>query len=259
MPTEDDLRAMFDRERTVDAAGTAGLDAKQVIRRSRARRLPKQLAAGGAGALVLASVTVLSLQSMNLGTSQQAADAPMMQESGEGEFGGDADDSAISAKRMPADRLNVCGQPVAELGSSQFGLVLDVVFPASAPAASDRIDGMVMLTNTSADTVAGTLYTNPAITLSQDGIVVWHTNGPADLVATRVDLAPGASLQVPASFEPVRCGPEDEQLESFRADLPLAGAGTYELSAAADFSPDVPTATSELDLVSGPRMPIVLE
>jgi hypothetical protein len=142
---------------------------------------------------------------------------------------------------------------------SQFGLVLDVVFPAAVPAASGRIDGLVIMTNTSSEQVTGSTFTTPAVTLSQDGIVVWHTNGATDANATAVDLAPGASLQYAASFDPVRCSPEDDALEAFPADLPLAGAGSYELSAAIDFSPDVPTATTELDLVTGPRTPITLE
>lgn len=258
MPTEDDLRAMFDRERHADAGAAGGLDAKQVIRRSRARRLPKQLATGGAGALVLVGVTVLGLQTVNL-APQQASDAPLSYESAESGSGGDADDTTMADKRIPASMINRCGEPVTEVAPSQFGLVLDVVFPATAPAASDHIEGTVILTNTSAEPVSGSVLANPAITLSQDGIVVWHTNGPTDLVAQVVQLEPGASVQLPASFEPVRCAPEDDDLESFRAELPPAGAGSYELSAAMDFSPDVPTATTELDLVTGPRMPIVLE
>ncbi len=66
-------------------------------------------------------------------------------------------------------------------------------------------------------------------------------------------------MQFPASFEPVRCDPEDEALEAFRPGLPPVGSGSYELSAAIDFSSDMPTETTELDLVTGPRMPITLE
>jgi hypothetical protein len=66
-------------------------------------------------------------------------------------------------------------------------------------------------------------------------------------------------MEFPATFEPVRCAPEDEDLEAFRPDLPAAGAGTYQISAALDFSSDQITATTEAFLVSGPPMPIVLE
>ena len=96
---------------------------------------------------------------------------------------------------------------------------------------------------------------HPAITLAQDGITVWHTNGPTDLVVTAVELAPGEAMEFPASFEPVRCEPEDEIGEAFRSDLPPAGAGSYEISAALDFSSDQVTATTEAFLVTGPGMP----
>jgi hypothetical protein len=259
MPTEDDLKRMFE---SAEMPELGGIDAKQVIRRTRARRLPKQLAAGAGGALVLAGVTVLGLQTVQFAPSPTALDAPTTQESStdsdSGE-GGAAEDSTFSTKRAPATMLNRCGEPLAEVGPSEFGLVLDVVFPAAAPASSDRIDGVVIMTNTGSEHVTGSTGATPAITLSREGLALWHTNGPVDASATIVDLAPGASMQFAASFEPVRCEAEDDALETFRADLPPVGAGSYELSAAIDFSPDVPTATTELDLVTGPRMPITLE
>ncbi len=178
MPDEDDLKRMFE---SIDLPGGSGIDAKQVIRRSRARRLPKQLAAGAGGALVLVGVTVLGLQSVQFGQPQTTADSPMSQESSDSDGSGEADDSStFMAKRAPADKLNLCGDPVADASPSQFGLVLDVMFPASAPAASDSIDGVVIMTNTGTEPVTGSTSTAPAITLSQDGIVLWHTNGPAD-------------------------------------------------------------------------------
>lgn len=253
MADENDLKRMFDSVRLSEGNG---IDAKQVIRRSRARRLPKQLAAGATGALVLVGVTVLGVQSMQVATPN-SADTLMLQEddAGSAEDG----DDMFATKIAPADRLNLCGAPVAESVPSAVGLVLDVVFPATAPAASDRIDGLVIMTNTTTATVTGSTLVDPAITLSQDGITVWHTNGPTDLVATRVDLAPGASMQFAASFEPVRCEPEDDALEAFRPDLPPAGAGNYEVSAAVDFSSDQMTETTEAFLVTGPPMPITLE
>ena len=66
-------------------------------------------------------------------------------------------------------------------------------------------------------------------------------------------------MQFPASFEPVRCEPEDDALEAFRPDLPPVGTGSYEVSAAVDFSSDQVTETTEAFLVTGPPMPITLE
>jgi hypothetical protein len=260
MPTEDDLKRMFASADATGAPEFRSIDARQVIRRSRARRLPKQLAAGAGGALAIVGATVLGLQSVQFGTgAEDTALAPISQESEDSGGSGDAEDSAFSTKRAPASELNLCGGPLAEVAPSQFGLVLDVVFPAAVPAESERVDGLVIMTNSGAEHVTGSTFTVPAVTLSQDGVVVWHTNGATDAGATVVDLAPGESLQYAASFEPVRCTPEDDALEAFPTGLPPAGAGSYELSAAIDFSPDVPTATSELDLVTGTRSPITLE
>ena len=256
MPDENDLKRMFE---SIDAPRGSGIDAKQIIRRSRARRLPKQLAAGAGGALVLVGVTVLGVQSMQLGQPITTADAPAMQQESGDAATGEAEDSTLSLKRAPANLLNLCGAPVAASEPNFVGLVLDVVFPAAVPAESERIDGTVIMTNTTTETVTGSTLANPAITLAQDGITVWHTNGPADMSATAVDLAPGASMEFAASFEPLRCAPEDENGEAFRPDLPPAGPGTYEISAALDFSSDQLTETTEAFLVTGPGMPITLE
>ncbi len=259
MPTEDDLRDLFASADGPNSSIHHGIDAKQVIRRSRARRLPKQIAAGAGGALVLVGVTVLGVQSLNLGGPVTTANAPMSQESSDSDSGGAAEDSAFSTKRGPAEKLNLCGGPVAEYEPNFVGLVLDVVFPATAPATAERIEGIVIMTNETTEPVTGTTTTTPAITLSQNGVTLWHTNGPTDMVATVVDLAPGASMQFPATFEPVRCEAEDETTDAFRPGLPPVGAGAYELSAALDFASDQVTETPDLWLITGPRMPITLE
>ncbi len=258
MPTEDDLKRMFE---SVDApggsGGSGGIDAARVIRRSRARRLPKQFAAGAGGALAIVGVTVLGLQSVQVGGPVSTADAPAIQEY-DAESGG-ADDATMSMKRVPASGINACGQPVLDYEPNFVGLVARVVFPATAPASSERIDGAVILTNESTEPVSGSMLVAPAITLSQDGITLWHTNGAVDTFGIPVDLDPGASMELPASFEPVRCEAEDDTLETFRAGLPQVGPGTYEVSAALDFSSDQITETTEAFLILGPRSPIVLE
>jgi hypothetical protein len=255
MPDENDLKRMFE---SIDLPGGSGIDAKQVIRRSRARRLPKQLAAGAGGALVLVGVTVLGVQSMQLGPSTTSADAPVMQQE-YGESGPESEDSMTTLKGQTAAGINECGASGVVVDVNSIGLVLDVVFPATASAASESIDGTVIMTNITSETVTGSALGAPAITLTQDGITVWHTNGPADLSVTAVDLAPGEAMEFPASFEPRRCAPEDEIGEAFRPDLPPAGPGSYEISAALDFSSDQVTGTTEAFLITGLDMPITLE
>lgn len=164
-------------------------------------------------------------------------------------------------KRAPAEKLSLCEGTVAEVAPSRYGLRLDVAFPGSAPATGAPVAGVVRLTNTSGSRVVGTTGAAPAITVSQGGIVLWHSNGAVDAAAVVVDLAAGQSLEYAASFTPVRCEAEDDARESFRAELPPLATGAYELSAAIDFAPDpsIAVESPELDLVTGPRSPIRLD
>ena len=163
--------------------------------------------------------------------------------------------SGSDIKRAPAERINLCTGTVAEVAPSESGLQLDVHFADSAKAGTDSIRGTVTLTNTGSDTVTGYTAASPALTLSQDGIVVWHSNGPMIELARDVALAPGESLEYDASFTPVVCGVDDDLAElGFAEDLPAAPAGEYQLSAMIDLLGD-----STADLVSGPTSTITLE
>jgi hypothetical protein len=249
MVDERNLRELFAESRP---AGT--IDADAVIRRSRRRRLPRQLAAGSIGALAVVGIGVLGVQT--LAPPQQSA--VMMEQQDE------ANDTALApeaAKRIPADRLNLCEGPLTEAAPSAYGLQAEVVFPAVSPATGQPVAGVVLVTNTGDARVTGSIASSPAVTLSQQGIVLWHSNGAVDTPDTVVDLEPGQSLEVAASFTPVRCAVEDDAAEAFRADLPPLAPGEYDLSAALDFAPDpsMAPATPELDLVTGPRSTISLE
>lgn len=250
MPSEKDLRDLF---AGADAPNT--LDAKRVIGRSRARRLPKQVAAASLGALAIVGITVLGVQ-----VSQFSSPVSMT--------AGEAYDSSAPApeadsmiKRAPADKINLCTATLTEVAPSQYGLQLDASFPESAAAGTAAVHGTVRLTNTSAQEVIGYTPASPAITLSQDGVVLWHSNGPMILSLVSVDLAPGASLEYQASFTPVRCGVEDDSAEVFRADLPALEPGSYQLSALIDFTadPSMGQEIPELDLVNGPLSTIRLD
>jgi hypothetical protein len=256
MPTEDDLRDMFDAERAASSPSPYGIDTKRVIAKSRARRLPRQIAIGAVSTLAVAGIVVVSLPVL---LPQQSAVSTLSE-------GGDAAAPSAQAfdtmKRAPADKVNLCTGTVAEAAPSFYGLQLDVTFPAAASVGTDPVQGTVQLTNTSAVAVTGTTAPSPAITVSQGGIVLWHSNGPASDLTVAVNLAPGQSLEYPATFTPVRCDVQDDEAESFRADLPALPAGGYELSAAIDFLPGASLAqqsTPGLDLVTGPRSPITLQ
>ncbi len=249
MPTENDLRDLF---ANADAP-TSSIDPKRVIARSRARRLPRQLAAGAVGALAITGVSVLAIQ-----VSQVPSPATMT--------AGEAYDQSAPApeidsiKRAPADKVNLCAGSLAEVAPSQYGLQLDVTFPATAPVGTEPVTGTVLLTNTSDREVIGSTAATPVLTLSQNGTVLWHTNGAMVMSLVTVDLQPGESLEYSASFAPVRCDVDDDLADSFRADLPPVPAGDYQLSALIDFTADpvMKQQTTELDLVSGPLSAITL-
>lgn len=250
MATEDDLRDML------GSATTPGpIDAGKVIARARARRLPRRIAVGAIGTLAVAAIAVVGIQTISrppvISAMSQGAAAPSA-ETGQ---------ALDAAKRAPADRINLCEGPLAAPAPSFSGLRLDVDFPTSIPVGTNPVEGTVTIVNTSSSRVVGTTAAGPAMTLSRDGIVIWHSNGPADQSATVVDLAPGESLEYPASFTPVRCAVQDDEAEHFRPDLPAVPAGNYELSAAIDFLPDAAMpqqATPGLDLVTGPVAAIAI-
>ncbi|MCY7299631.1 MAG: hypothetical protein LH616_10515 [Ilumatobacteraceae bacterium] len=254
MPTESELRDLLSRPQLSNT-----IDADAVIKRSRARRLPQQLAAGAIGTLAILGISVVGVQTLRLpdqsavtGTQQESAlAAPEDARAGD------------SIKRAPAERLNLCEGTLADVVPSRLGLQLDVEFPGAAPAGADVIIGIVRLTNTGSERVTGSTGAAPAVAVSENGIVRWHSNGPTILSLVNVDLAPGESLVYEASIVPVRCSVDDDLAESFSADLPSLVPGVYELSAAVDFSPAVTNTEVDfdggVDLVTGPRATIVLE
>jgi hypothetical protein len=116
------------------------------------------------------------------------------------------------------------------------------------------------MTNTGTDRVTGTTAARPAITLSKDGTVLWHSNGPTVMTVATVDLAPGASMSYPATFSPVRCSVDDDLAEGFPADLPSVDAGDYDVSAAIDVvRTDAAGTVLSNDLVTSPTAPITLQ
>ena len=246
MPTEDELRNAL---RGADAPNH--LDASRVVARVKARRAPRQ--AGGIllGALALTGVGVLTVQTLPV-TPPVAETAMVAEDSSAG--------GAADAKRAPAEKLNLCESPVADIVPSASGLELTVEFPDRAAVGAGPIEGLVRMTNTSAERVSGTTAAVPAITVARDGITVWHSNGPMILSLVIVDLGPGESVEYGASFDPVLCTAADEA-DGFPPGLPALEPGTYELSAAIDFAWDNPPADAPAlaDLVTGPRATIVLE
>jgi hypothetical protein len=248
VPSESELRSQMR-----DAGDErAEIDVARVIRRARARRIPRLLAVGGAACLVVAGVAVpvsfAALGDTSTGTTFVASD-----KSDAGDGGGAAPESATgdsgeTMMRSAAGALNLCAGPLADPTPSPTGLTLSVA-PVDGSVSADSIQATVTMTNTGDSTVHGTTAGAPSLALSKDGVVLWHSNGAMTMIAVPVDLAPGESLEYTAAFEPVRCDVEDDLSETgFRESLPSVSPGVYALSAAIDL---VPLDGSATELVIG--------
>lgn len=249
MATESELRDLLHGS---DPEGRAVIDVDAVLHGARRRRRPRLIAATAAGTFalvgVLTPVVVLSLP-----TTQQTS--VMVAEDSSGgaapeTASGDAAQSGMSA----AGTLNTCQAPLVADLPSPDGLVLEVT-PVDVAAGSDDIPIDVTLRNDSSARVVGSTGPAPVITLSADGVVLWHSSGIAETPRVPVDLEPGESMSYTATFEPVICGREDESdLDGFGEDLPDAAPGAYLLSAAIDFVPN----DGATGLVTGPVAPAEL-
>jgi hypothetical protein len=267
MPSESELRGRFH-----DGTQPKGqIDVEAVLRRARARRRPRVVLAGAATALAVTAVVIpLSLGAFSPPATDLAAggagdtaaqeSAPVAPETNQA-F---ATDGGI--KRAPADKMNLCEAPLAEVAPAASGLVL-TVDPLAAHAGDHSVPVVVTLTNEGTEHVSATTGGAPALTLSQDGMTLWHSNGPVDMIGILVDLDPGESMRYDTTFEPVRCSVDDDLLESFRSDLPAVEPGSYQLSAAIDAMPNEPPADADsaselelgVELVTGPLTTITLK
>lgn len=243
---EDDLRRML---ANAHPNAMRPLDADRVIARARRRRLPRQLAAGAVGVLAIAGVGVLAVSVPSLTQpSGISADQAQVMESAPSEG---TDTIAPMSKRIGAEDLNSCGEIRATPDPSGYGLELTVQFPAEASVSSPTIDGIVTMTNTSAEPVSGITAIGPTVTVSENDLVV-AVSAPSDYAEEMVDLQPGESLEYAASFVPARCDVATTE------PLPT---GNYELSGAIDFTPDGlgPNDPALADLVTGPPSQITLQ
>jgi hypothetical protein len=234
------------------------LDPRPIVRASARRHRARQVAVGGVTTLAVVGIgagSIAGIRSLLPHAVVGAASSVAPQK--DAASGGAP--VAPGTKRAPADRINLCGGPLAEVAPAESGLVLTPQFPASASSTAGAIDGTVTLTNTGTERVTGTTAASPAITLSQHGTVLWHSNGAMIMLAVVVDLAPGESMTYRASVTPVRCGVEDD-LNGFRDDLPGVGAGDYALSAAIDLTrTDASGEFVSNDLITGPLAAIRLD
>ncbi len=256
MSTESDLKKMFSE--TGPSLGP--IDISLVLRRSSRRRVAQRVAVGSATTLAVAGIGVAGFTGIRgltpSTTAGSASSANAPETRGGSALGSTPTDSGLT--RAPAAKINLCGGTLAEVAPNAAGLVLSTSF-ATADASADRITGTVTLTNSGSERITGTSAATPAITLSKDGVVLWHSNGPMIAMAAVVDLAPGASVTYQASFRPVSCAIQDDSADSFRSDLPHVAAGQYQVSAALDLSrQNADGSFLSTDLVTGPASKVTL-
>lgn len=254
MPSESELREAL---RGVPAPSSS-IDVASVIRRSKRRRLPRQIGIGGAAALAAVGITVAGVSSLRppqaiTMVASDTGETPARESAEDGAASPSGDGSGIAL--APADKLHPCGGTIAEVAPNEAGLVLTPGFAAIASATGQPVSGTVTLSNTGASRVTGTTAATPAMTLSRDGVVLWHSSGPMIMLAVLVDLSPGQSMEYTASFTPVLCTNE-EQLDGDPAALPALPPGSYDLTAAIMVTPEDGSAPQ---LVTGPPQTVTLQ
>lgn len=215
MPTESDLRRLLQGE--PDPAQS--LDVDRIIRRARARRRPRQLAAGATGVLAAAALVV----PVSVGASLSTASGPAEDSAGGGEAavmmderaGGDRQEAGLE----PLADAQVCGAEGVRRVEHPDGLELAVVGAQGSGSATTTVD--LELRNRGDAAFVGAIAP-AAVGLLADGAVV-AANAPEEAEWIAVDLAPGAALPLRAELPLTACGGDEPG-----AELP---AVAYEIGA----------------------------
>lgn len=262
MSSESELR---DAIRSSANIATTGIDTEAVVRRARARRVPKQLAFSSLSVLAVVGVAALgitTLPSLQPGSNSASDSAVMstMPESPPNNVNNGSSDPSTqgpSGDRIAAVRINSCGHNVVAVPKNDIGLTLTASFPRTSPANGQQVSGSVTLTNTSMERVKAFTPGEPAITLSRDGVTVWHSYETEVGTWIPIDLAPGQSIEYPSQFVPVLCTNDDELAADYAGTLPPLPGGHYQASALMFITPDQEHGIPDI-LVGGPSLDITL-
>jgi hypothetical protein len=251
MPSDSDLRRRF--QEGTQPRGEIDLEA--VLRRARARRRPRVVIAAASSVLAITAIAVPAVLVNGLpgiGTGDQVLSAG---DAAAPESAGGAAGTSDTQLTDPAARiLNLCGSEVVSPAPAPNGLTV-AVDPVTASPGQHDIPVTVTLTNAGTSSIFGSTAAAPSLTLSRDGVTVWHTSEAADGAARVVDLGPGESMTYQTTFDAVLCGAGEDADLVTPGTLPAAPAGSYLLWAMIELTHDDGSA---VDLVSGPAVAVTL-
>lgn len=208
MPTEDELRTLLRREQGAEPR----LDADVVIRRARARRRPKRIAAGALGGLAAVALVVpvaVGLGSQGSGSLSASDEA--------GSLAAGADSAEQDNRVLQQDLHASCQPPLHEGDPAPAGVTLTLTQEASGGAI------VLTLVNGSADPLTGTLPSSPAVLLARDGVIIGTARTELELSA--LDLVAGQQTSVSLPFQAVDCAGAPLEAGSYEADAVFAIQG----------------------------------
>lgn len=248
-------------KRAADGAAPRAIDLDAVLTASRARRRARRTAVVGAGsaaaALLAMGGLVMGLQGTGLlGTTGSSSDSASIAESPMEAREDSADGFAAESMLAPAEKVNPCGAPIAEATDAAGGSLSVAVEPVAAVAPGGVGSALVTVTNPGPATVEGEVRVAPALTIADDGVTVWHSNGAVPPETTAVTLAPGESIQLEGLIEAVACTAADEAAGAFPPGLPPLAPGAYGVTAVVVFLAE---GTGAVEYLVAPLTPLTVE
>lgn len=194
MPTESELRALLHGEEPHPA-----LDTGSIIRRARARRRPKRIAAGALGSLACLAIVVPVVVGINQGmpirsasdtagvSAPEGGQAPLPSPGGEG---------SLAYDPFPNCHL---------VDPTTDGVAVAVPAGVTLRVAQPNAGGEVLLTlDNQGDTVLrGEMAGPPYLALGSDGTPLGYS--AAALPEKRIELPPGEQLTLRVPLEPIGC------------------------------------------------------
>ena len=204
MASFDDLGRALRDDAAANAPRASAIDVDAVTRAARARRRPRQWAAG-----TLSLVAVLGLG----GLAVAAATPPVLiaasesDESSELESAGAdemlVDPDAAGGRAARIDKLLACGVAPPAAAQRPTGLALEVLLPSGATA-GDEIASTVRVTNVDTEPRTVITRTEAEAVIVRGGVVVGEVTMIGDAQITKT-LDPGVSINLPVRVSTRSC------------------------------------------------------